>query len=158
MLCLAASSGCSLVSGGRTQAVKVEAVDVAGAPIRGARCTLLNQRGEYVVTKAPGSVIVARSEDDMSVVCKAARRPKGEGRLVSRVGAGMWQNILMIGGGIGAIVDHASGAAYHYPSWIRIVMGKSFTYDRNDEPEGGPTPPREDSTRRSPAVASAPLR
>ncbi len=153
LVVVAGSGGCALVSGGRTQALKVEAVDAHGAPVRGARCTLLNERGVYAI-RTPGSVTVNRGEDDLSVVCKAARRPQGEGRLVSRVASGMWQNILMIGGGIAALVDHVSGAAYRYPSWIQVVMGKSLTFDQGDERDGAPTPGR-DTPRTPEAVAIA---
>jgi hypothetical protein len=36
----------------------------------------------------------------------------------------MFGNIIF-GGGIGALVDHNSGAAYEYPSLIQILMGKT---------------------------------
>ena len=36
----------------------------------------------------------------------------------------MFGNILL-GGGIGAIVDHNNGTAYDYPSPIKIFMGKT---------------------------------
>jgi hypothetical protein len=35
----------------------------------------------------------------------------------------MWGNII-IGGGIGAIVDHNNGSAYDYPDVVRIPMRK----------------------------------
>ncbi|PUE53405.1 hypothetical protein B9Z37_10110 [Limnohabitans parvus II-B4] len=31
---------------------------------------------------------------------------------------------MVFGGGIGAIIDHSSGAAYEYPSIFQIVMSK----------------------------------
>lgn len=36
----------------------------------------------------------------------------------------MWGNIVL-GGGIGAIVDHNNGTAYEYPSLLKIYMGRS---------------------------------
>ncbi|MEY5028041.1 MAG: hypothetical protein RLZ63_356 [Pseudomonadota bacterium] len=35
----------------------------------------------------------------------------------------MFGNIIL-GGGIGAIIDHNNGSAYEYPSLIKIFMGK----------------------------------
>ncbi len=34
----------------------------------------------------------------------------------------MFGNIIF-GGGIGAIIDHVSGAAYEYPTFIQVIMG-----------------------------------
>jgi len=36
----------------------------------------------------------------------------------------MWGNVLL-GGGVGAIVDHNNGSAYDYPGLISIYMGRS---------------------------------
>ena len=35
----------------------------------------------------------------------------------------MWANII-IGGGIGAVIDHNNGAGYEYPSLIKVFMGR----------------------------------
>ncbi len=52
----------------------------------------------------------------------------------------MFGNILL-GGGIGMIVDHNRGTAYTYPTWIQLVFGKTLAFDRRDEKEGHPVPP-----------------
>jgi hypothetical protein len=49
----------------------------------------------------------------------------------------MWGNIIL-GGGIGAIVDHNKGTAYTYPTWVQLVFGKSLVFDRQMEKEGQP--------------------
>jgi hypothetical protein len=51
----------------------------------------------------------------------------------------MWGNIIL-GGGIGAIIDHSNYTGYTYPTWVQLVFGKSLIFDRADEKEGRPTP------------------
>jgi hypothetical protein len=58
-------------------------------------------------------------------------------RAISRANAGLAGNILF-GGGIGAIIDHNKGTAYTYPTWIRMVFGKTLVFDRSNEKEGQP--------------------
>ena len=55
----------------------------------------------------------------------------------------MFGNILL-GGGIGAIVDHSNGSAYNYPDWMKLVMGKSLSFDRKDTLPNSPTPVHQD--------------
>lgn len=49
----------------------------------------------------------------------------------------MFGNIVF-GGGIGAIIDHAKGAAYSYPQRIRLVVGRMLGYDRKDDKDAAP--------------------
>ena len=57
----------------------------------------------------------------------------------------MFGNIIL-GGGVGAIVDHVKGTAYTYPNWIQLVFGKTLVFDRTDENEGTPMAGKEPST------------
>src|SRR5450830_1008349 len=54
----------------------------------------------------------------------------------------MFGNILL-GGGVGAIVDHSNGSAYNYPEWIRLVSGQNLTFDRSDFKSGEATAPHQ---------------
>ena len=54
----------------------------------------------------------------------------------------MFGNIIL-GGGIGAIIDHNKGTAYTYPTWVQLIFGKSLVFDRSAEKEGQPTVPTE---------------
>lgn len=49
----------------------------------------------------------------------------------------MFGNIIL-GGGIGAVIDHNKGTAYTYPIWIQMVFGKTLTFDRSADKEGQP--------------------
>ena len=66
----------------------------------------------------------------------------GAGIVTSRLAGSMFGNILL-GGGIGMIVDHSNGSAYNYPEWIKLVMGDSAAvFDRKDFVAGAPTQSR----------------
>ena len=45
---------------------------------------------------------------------------------------------IILGGGIGAIIDHNKGTAYTYPQWIRLVVGKILGYDSTKDKDGMP--------------------
>ena len=67
----------------------------------------------------------------------------------------MFGNIL-IGGGIGAIIDHSNGSAYNYPEWMRIVLGDNLVFDRRDFASGVPTQATTPEASKVAASASAP--
>jgi hypothetical protein len=147
----AITSGCASVTLESHQKLSVTAVDVAGKPVADATCKFTNDKGEFTLNKTPGEALVRRSSADMDVVCTKSGLAEGTARLISRAGR-MWGNIVL-GGGIGAIVDHSTGKGYNYPYIFEIVMGKFTEYDRhnqeNDQPakssevvDGVAPPPR----------------
>ncbi|WP_135279062.1 hypothetical protein [Methylotenera oryzisoli] len=52
-----------------------------------------------------------------------------------RANDGMYGNILL-GGGVGAMLDHHNGNAYSYPDWIRVIMGDNLVFDRKNNEKG----------------------
>ncbi len=121
---LAISSGCASITGTTNQSISVQTREQAGKEVTGAACELSNSKGKWFVT-SPGSVTVTRSNDDMQVLCNKQGSEPGRASVVSATKGAMFGNIVF-GGGIGAIVDHNSGAAYEYPAFIQILMG-TFT-------------------------------
>ena len=105
-----------------------------GKEISGVACDLTNNKGTWFVT-TPGSVAIHRSNDDLKVICKKDGMEPGHAAVVSDTKGSMFGNILL-GGGIGAIVDHSNGSAYEYPNLIQIVMGTftKITPPRKEEP------------------------
>ena len=93
----------------------------AGVEVVGASCELSNDVGKWFVT-TPGSVSIHKSNKDLQVSCKKSGFEPGRAAVVSDTKAAMFGNIIL-GGGIGAIIDHNSGAAYEYPTVIEIFMG-----------------------------------
>ncbi len=131
-------SGCASVTTSSDTKVKVETVSLDGQPVEGADCSL-QRAGVATPFKSPNTVPVPKAAGDAGIECKKTGLPDGKAILISRVGAATFGNIL-IGGGVGAIVDQATGKAYNFPEWIQVVMGKTLTFDRADHKSGEMTP------------------
>lgn len=93
----------------------------------GAACELTNNKGKWFVN-TPGSVTIGRSNDDLQVLCNKDKHDPGRASVVSATKGAMFGNIIF-GGGIGAIVDHNSGAAYEYPGFFQVKMGETIKID-----------------------------
>ena len=116
--------GCATISGsGTTQPLSVVALASDGSEVEGVKCDMSNDEGTWYVN-TPGSTTVRRSNKDLQVICKKAGMDIGTASVVSRTKGNMWANIIL-GGGIGAIVDHNNGAGYEYPPLIKVFMGKT---------------------------------
>jgi hypothetical protein len=126
--------GCASVMNDVTHPVKIETVNLAGKEVTGVSCKLDNDMASQTVT-APSVANVRRSSKDLQVSCTKPGEPEGKAALVSRANGGLAGNIIL-GGGIGAIVDHNRGTAYTYPQWVRVVMGRFLTFDRRADVEG----------------------
>ena len=132
-------SGCASVVNDVTHPIKVETKTDAGEMVAGAECTLSNERASQVI-KSGEIANVRRSNTDLKIECKHPTKPDAVATATSRANGGMFGNILL-GGGIGAIVDHNRGTAYTYPTWVQLIFGRALVFDRRDEKEGQPTPP-----------------
>jgi hypothetical protein len=132
--------GCASVSNGTSGPIRVETVGGDGVAVVGAKCDLTNDYGTFSVV-TPASVVVHRSSKDLQVTCKKDGLPDATANVTSRATGSMFGNILL-GGGVGAIVDHSNGSAYNYPEWIKFVMGQFAIFDRKDFVEGAPTAPQ----------------
>jgi uncharacterized protein YceK len=130
--------GCASVVNDSTHPMKVETKTQAGELVSGAECKLTNDYGTLTV-KSGDSTQVRRSSKDLDIVCRDPKSPDASARAISRANGGMWGNIIL-GGGIGAIIDHNKGTAYTYPTWVQLVFGKTLVFDRNDEKDGQPAP------------------
>jgi len=130
------ATGCASVAGGNTQRMSVQARTPDGASVEGADCTLSNDKGSWRI-RTPGDGTIVRAFNAMQVRCEKQPLPQGIVTVESGVRAAMFGNIL-IGGVIGAVVDHASGSAYEYPEQVRVVMGRtaSFTLPRGTNAGG----------------------
>jgi len=157
-------SGCASVTGSTTQSVSVYAREPGSGEVQGATCELTNSKGKWFVT-TPGSVMIHRSNDDMHVYCNKTGYEPGRASVVSETKAQMFGNIL-IGGVIGAVIDHNSGSGYEYPGIIHVLMRAMFMPDRARAPgeirqhdvAGAVTPPAakpEGATERAPSEANA---
>lgn len=118
------ATGCSTISGsGTTQPISVQTFSSDGGDLDGARCDMTNDEGTWFVV-TPGSTVVRRSNKDLQVICKKTGIDIGTANIVSKTKGNMFGNIIL-GGGIGAIVDHNNGSAYEYPGLVKIFMGRT---------------------------------
>ena len=129
---LAASVGCSSITGTTNQSVSVQTIDSVGKEVSGSACELNNNKGKWFVS-SPGSTTITRSNDNLLVMCR--KDPDiGRASVVSATKGSMFGNILF-GGGIGAIIDHNNGSAYEYPTFFQVQMGSNKLIDMT-KPEG----------------------
>ena len=128
--------GCASVIHDSTQPIRIDTKRSDGAVVPGAECTLANDYG--VFTGRSGTTFqIRRSGQHLDIVCKQSGNPTAVARAVSRVNAGMVGNILM-GGVLGAIIDHNKGIAYSYPTWMQLEFGKTLVFDSINESYGMP--------------------
>ena len=149
VLAAMALTGCASVMNDTTHPMRVETKNPGGELMSGAECKLTNDYGT-VSGKSGDTVQVRRSSKDLDITCVHPANPEATARAISRVNGGMFGNIIL-GGGIGAIVDHNRGTAYTYPTWVQLVFGKTLVFDRTAEKEGQPTPATEPPAAATPA-------
>ena len=125
------TAGCASVTQSDSQSVAISA-SYLDKPVD-ADCKLTNDRGAWDA-KAPAMVSVRKSGEDLNVTCKKEGMPDGLIKAVSRAAGSMFGNIL-IGGGIGAMIDHSSGKGYNYPDQLPVKMGESTVVDKREKPQ-----------------------
>lgn len=116
-----ALTGCASVTGSKLQPVSVQTIQDS-KEIAGAGCTLTNDAGKWFVT-TPGTVTIQKSTGDLAVDCKGSEST-GHETVVSKANGGVWGNIIL-GGGIGYIVDRNTGAGFDYPTNITVMLRKA---------------------------------
>lgn len=116
--------GCASIVEGKRQAISIE-TRAEGKPIAGASCRLENRRGAWLLT-TPNVAEVQRDYEDLVVRCELDGHDPGITTAKSSTKGMAFGNILF-GGIIGAAVDVGSGAAYDYPSIIRVELGQKRT-------------------------------
>ncbi len=117
------STGCSTLTGdGTSQSLSVMTYTVDNKDLVGASCEMKNDEGTWTAV-TPATVMVHRSNKDLVVKCTKAGFDDARANVVSKTKGNMWGNIVL-GGGIGAIVDHNNGSAYEYPSSLKLTMGE----------------------------------
>jgi hypothetical protein len=124
---LALVVGCASITGTTLQSVSVQTVDKENKEVIASACELTNNKGKWFVT-TPGSVNINRSNDNLNVLCQKEGHEPGRASVVSATKGTMFGNIVF-GGGIGAVVDHNTGAAYEYPNFFKVQMGGNTTIE-----------------------------
>lgn len=136
------AAGCATITGGSNQSMYVQIQNTPGVPATAADCELSNDKGRWLV-HAPNDTTIVRSNKPMLVKCTGAGVQPGTVSVESATRAAMFGNILL-GGAIGAVIDHNSGAGYEYPGIVTVVFGQTSSlkmeYAANPQgANGGPT-------------------
>jgi hypothetical protein len=116
-------TGCSSLFGSKNQSLSVVA-KCEGEVVVGATCKLTSSEGVWYAT-SPGSVLVNKSTQDLTVECQK-ESIKGTNTFKSSVTAGMAGNagllIIPIIGLIAIGTDSLTGASFEYPQELHVEM------------------------------------
>lgn len=111
MLAASMTFGCASITGSNSQSMTVTAICESSKVVKGAFCTLANDKGQWFI-ETPGSVLVQKSFGDLTINCKYGESA-GNVVLKSSGNVNIWGNALA-GGIIGAAVDSSTGAGFNY--------------------------------------------
>ena len=114
-------TGCASVTGSKLQPISVQTIQ-DNKEVAGIGCTLINDAGKWFVT-SPGSVTVNKSTGDMAVDCAKDNQLVGHETVVSKANGSVWGNIIL-GGGIGYVIDRNTGAGFDFPNTVTVMLRK----------------------------------
>tara|TARA_B100001250_G_C19231443_1_gene542408 strand:+ start:183 stop:500 length:318 start_codon:yes stop_codon:yes gene_type:complete len=91
--------------------------------VQGATCSLSNDKGTWSLT-TPGSAVITSSRVNLALTCSKEGYVNGVASLPSKhKDSATWGNVIL-GGGIGYIIDRKSGAAFIYPQQVTVDLAK----------------------------------
>ena len=136
-LSVLALSGCATLIEGSSQSIAVTT-----PPTDGAKCVLTSTEGTYFVT-TPGNVQVHKTKNDIQAECDHDGFAHASQTIAPHFNGATLGNVIA-GGGIGIVVDAASGADFNYPDSVAITMNPlvaplvapSARNDKTATPEG----------------------
>ncbi len=108
---------CSTVVSGTTQPFSVKTEKVSGA-----KCELVDSKdSRWIIPDTPGTVEITKGDGPLTVTCSKGGY-KTASLQVEETFAGATLGNVLLGGGIGIIVDAASGAAQEYPDEVIVWL------------------------------------
>ena len=125
------TSGCATVTTGTEQNVTV----VTEKNVIGAQCELTDAKSKkWYVPSTPGNANVHRGDGPMSVICEKSGY-RTANLMVDETLAGATLGNILIGGGVGILVDAMSGSAQRYPDQITVWMEPEIWSSESDRIE-----------------------
>ena len=110
-------SACSTIVNGTQQSVFIDTPFVEKAV-----CTLKDSKsGSWHLSSTPGTAIVTKGNGPMNIVCEKSGYKLGQVQIDDEFSGATLGNVIL-GGGVGILVDAASGAAQKYPDKITVWM------------------------------------
>jgi hypothetical protein len=116
VLSLITLAGCATLGTGIHQDISLETQALTQV-----NCKLSNDKGSWQLT-APGTITVHRSQHRLTIICQKL----GYETLFKQVESfplGLADNGMLVGI-VGTGIDHLNGAAYDYPSHVKIALSK----------------------------------
>ncbi|MDB9762596.1 hypothetical protein OAC06_07260 [Alphaproteobacteria bacterium] len=104
-------TNCASITSGDTQTVAISTPLCVKAT-----CEIVNGQGQYYVAMTPGMVQINQSASDLVITC--SKNDISKVISVASGTAGSTFGNILLGGGIGALYDMQTGAAYKYDSNI----------------------------------------
>ncbi len=118
MTLLVLFSGCATLVKGTDQQLTL----TTEKDLEGATCELTDTKGgKWHVDNTPTTMTVQKGDGPMTVICRKEGY-KTTTVVVDETVAGATLGNVILGGGIGILVDAASGAAQRYPDQITVWM------------------------------------
>ena len=110
-------TSCASTMSGSSQNITVS------SNVQGATCSLSNDKGTWSLT-TPGSAVITSSRVNLALTCSKEGYVNGVASLPSKhKDYATWGNVIL-GGGIGYIIDRKSGAAFIYPQQVTVDLAK----------------------------------
>ena len=110
--------GCATIVSSNNQTVTVKAMH-ENKEIEGTRCVLQNSKGEWT-TVTPQSINIRKAWADLNVTCR--KNGATGNKVVKSSAEGATFGNIIVGGGVGALVDAGTGNGYSYPDTITVDM------------------------------------
>lgn len=142
-----ALGGCTSMVTETAQMVRLETVDQQGNPVRGARCSLHNDRGNFS-GESGTQILIRRSAKELVIECQKAGYADAGATATPRIDGLPFGHIVL---GVGKIDEQNRNAAHAYPEWMRLVFGKTLSFDRSRDSEGKPSVAKQQADTNNPA-------
>jgi hypothetical protein len=110
-------TGCATIAAGTTQSVLIDTFNAPGATCKG-----VDKKGrEYYWVNTPSATTVQKGDGPMNITCEKPGFKKTIHTFDETLTGATFGNIIL-GGGIGFLVDATSGAAQEYPSVVKFPL------------------------------------
>lgn len=118
LMAISVLSGCATIFNGENQRVTV-----LTPPANDAQCALENDKGKWLISQTPSSVLIRRSDKNLLITCEKNAFNKKSISIKPELSKVVYANMIFggaVGGYIGGYIDKKNGAAYAYPSEITV--------------------------------------
>ena len=110
--------GCSTITTGTTQPITIQTAN----GVTGAKCELVDSKASrWVINSTPETREITKGDGPLTVTCSKSGF-KTAVVVVEETFAGATLGNVLLGGGVGIIVDAASGAAQEYADEVLVWM------------------------------------